>query len=202
MACGPDPSDTQEGTRLTYGDPMDEFASAIDTAAAIRAKEVSPLEVLDACLARVDTHNPELNAVIWRNDEEARAEARALGERITAGAGDLPPFAGVPVPIKDLVPVAGQPNTNGSFGTVDGPVDVTELAPQAYLDAGFILCGRTNTPEFGSISVTENVRYGATRNPWDAPYEKTRTAGSSGRPAGNDRAGRTHPARHHSNSSP
>jgi len=165
---------------LAYGAPMDEFASAIDTAAAIRAKEVSPLEVLDACLARIDARNPELNAVVWRNDDEARAEARALGERIAAGADDLPPFAGVPMPIKDLVPVAGQPNTNGSWGTADGPMDVTELAPQAYLDAGFILCGRTNTPEFGSISVTENLRFGATRNPWDPGFTPGGSSGGAG----------------------
>jgi amidase len=165
---------------LAYGDGMDEFASAIDTAAAIRAKEVSPLEVLDACLARVDAANPELNAVVWRNDEEARAEARALGERIAAGADDLAPFAGVPVPIKDLVPVAGQPNTNGSYGTADGPMGESELAPQAYVDAGFILCGRTNTPEFGSISVTENLRFGATRNPWDPGFTPGGSSGGAG----------------------
>ncbi len=159
---------------------MDEHASAIDTAAAIRAKEVSPLEVLDACLARVDARNPELNAVIWRNDEESRARARALGERIAAGTDDLPPFAGVPVPIKDLVPVAGQPNTNGSWGTADGPMEVTELAPQAYIDAGFILCGRTNTPEFGSISVTENLRFGTTRNPWDPAHTPGGSSGGAG----------------------
>jgi len=165
---------------LAYGEAMDEHASAIDIAAAIRSKEVSPLEVLDACLARIDDRNPGLNAVIWRNDDEARAEARALGERIAAGPADLPPFAGVPVPIKDLVPVAGQPNTNGSWGTTDGPVDVTELAPQAYLDAGFVLCSRTNTPEFGSISVTENLRYGATRNPWDLGHTPGGSSGGAG----------------------
>ncbi len=159
---------------------MDEHASAIETATAIRTREVSPLEVLDACLARVDARNPELNAVVWRNDDQARAEARALGERIAAGAGDLPPFAGVPLPVKDLVPVAGQPNTNGSWGTADGPAEVTELAPQAYLDAGFILCGRTNTPEFGSISVTENLRFGATRNPWDPAHTPGGSSGGAG----------------------
>jgi len=159
---------------------MDEHASAIDIAAAIRRKEVSPLEVLDACLARIDARNPELNAVIWRNDDEARAEARVLGDRIAAGADGLPPFAGVPVPIKDLIPVAGQPNTNGSYGTKEGPMDTTELAPQAYIDAGFILCGRTNTPEFGSISVTENVRFGATRNPWDPGYTPGGSSGGAG----------------------
>ena len=159
---------------------MDEYASAVDTAAAIRAKEVSPLEVLDAALARVDARDPELNALIWRNDEEARTAARALGERITAGADDLGPFAGVPVPVKDLIEVAGQPNTNGSWGTADGPMTETDLAPQAYLDAGFILCGRTNTPEFGSISVTENLRFGATRNPWDTGHTPGGSSGGAG----------------------
>src|ERR1039458_152712 len=95
---------------------MDDFASALDTAAAIRRKDVSPLEVLDDSLDRVDRRNPGLNAVIWRNDDEARAEARVLGERIAAGADDLPPFAGVPIPIKDLTPVEGQPVTYGSLG--------------------------------------------------------------------------------------
>ena len=146
---------------------MDEHASAIDTAAAIRSKEVSPLEVLDATLARIDARNAELNAVIWRNDDEARANARALGDRIAAGERDLPPFAGVPLPIKDLLAVAGQPVTYGSNGAPDGPAQETELVATAFVDAGFILCGRTNAPEFGSISITENSRFGVTRNPWD-----------------------------------
>ena len=145
---------------------MDEFASAIDTAAAIRSKEVSPLEVLEATLARIDARDPDLNAVIWRNDDEARAVARTWGDRIVAG-DDLPPFAGVPLPIKELLPVAGQPITYGSNGADDGPAAESELVADAFVAAGFILCGRTNSPEFGSISVTENSRFGATRNPWD-----------------------------------
>ena len=86
----------------------------------------SPLEVLDATLARIDARNPELNAVIWRNDDEARAEAKVLGDRIAAGTDDLPPFAGVPLPIKDLLAVAGQPVTYGSEGAPAGPSTVTE----------------------------------------------------------------------------
>ena len=156
---------------------MDEFASAIDTAAAIRAGEVSPLEVLDATLARIDARNPDLNAVIWRNDDQARAEAKLLGERIASGHTDLPPFAGVPLPIKDLLPVAGQPVTYGSNGAPDGPSGYSELVATAFVEAGFILCGRTNTPEFGSISVTENSRFGITRNPWDTRFT---SGGSSG----------------------
>jgi amidase len=146
---------------------MDEHASAIETAAAIRARQVSPLEVLEATLARIDERNPALNAVIWRNDDAARAEATALGDRIARGATDLPPFAGVPLPIKELVAVAGQPVTYGSAGASDAPAVESEPVVRNFEAAGFILCGRTNSPEFGSISVTENDRFGATRNPWD-----------------------------------
>ena len=165
---------------LTYSAPMDEHASAIDIAAAIRTKEVSPLEVLEATLARVDARNPEVNAVIWRNDDEARAAARDLGERIATGDTELPPFAGVPLPIKDLLPVAGQPVTFGSNGAPDGPAERSELVATAFVDAGFILCGRTNTPEFGSITVTENARFGVTRNPWDTGYTSGGSSGGAG----------------------
>jgi amidase len=130
---------------------MDELASALEVAAAIRSREVSPLEVLDACLVRVDDRNPALNAVIWRNDEEARAKAIVVGERIASGATDVPPFAGVPLPIKDLVPVAGQPLTYGSLGVSDQPSAETEPIVEAFIAAGFILTGRTNTPAFGAI---------------------------------------------------
>ena len=135
---------------------MDEHASALDVAAAIRNLDVSPLEVLEATLARIDARNPELNAVIWRNDDEARGEAAALGDRIAAGSDDLPPFAGVPLPIKDLLAVAGQPVTYGSQGAPSGVATVTEPVADAFRRAGFILTGRTNTPEFGSVTVTEN----------------------------------------------
>jgi amidase len=156
---------------------MDELASALEVAAAIRSREVSPLEVLDACLVRVDDRNPALNAVIWRNDEEARAKAIVVGERIASGATDVPPFAGVPLPIKDLVPVAGQPLTYGSLGVSDQPSAETEPIVEAFIAAGFILTGRTNTPAFGAITVTENDRYGATRNPWNPGHTP---GGSSG----------------------
>jgi amidase len=156
---------------------MDEHASAIETAAAIRAGDVSPLEVLDATLARIDARDPALNAVIWRNDDEARAQARALGDRIAKGDTDLPPFAGVPLPIKELLEVAGQPVTYGCAGAPDTPAVESELVARAFVAAGFILCGRTNAPEFGSVSITENDRFGVTRNPWNPGFTP---GGSSG----------------------
>jgi amidase len=155
-------------------------SSALDLAAALRRRELSAVELLDACLAEVDARNPELNAVIWRNDEEARASAEAADRRL---AEDEPgaPFLGVPMPIKDLTPVAGWPVTFGSHGAPEGPSEESELVVDALARAGFVLCARTNTPAFGVITAAENTRYGASRNPWDTSRSP---GGSSGGAAG------------------
>jgi len=150
-------------------------SSATELAAALRARELSAVELLDACLAAVDARNPELNAVVWRDDEGARSAAVAADERIAAG--DEAPFLGVPIPIKDLTPVAGWPVTYGSNGASEAPSEEDELIVAALRRAGFVLCGRTNTPEFGPLTVAENTRYGITRNPWDTERS---SGGSSG----------------------
>ena len=150
-------------------------SSALDLAAALRSRELSALELLDACLAAVDEGNPELNAVVWRDDEGARVAARAADERIAAG--EEAPFLGVPIPIKDLTAVAGWPVTYGSHGAGDEPSEESELVVEAFQRAGFVLCGRTNTPEFGPLTVAENSRYGNTLNPWDTSRA---SGGSSG----------------------
>ncbi len=156
----------------------DPFQTARATAAAIRARQVSPLEVLETCLARVDSVNNRLNAVIWRNDEEARSAAREAGDVIVrSDPSDLPPFFGVPVPVKDVTAVAGWPTTRGSWTIPDTPSVTSDLVVEALQRAGFILCARTNAPEFGALLVTENLRYGVTRNPWD--LDRT-PGGSSG----------------------
>lgn len=140
-------------------------SSALDLAAALRAGELSAVELLDACLAAVDARNPELNAIVWRDDEAARADAREADARLAAG--DRAPFLGVPIPIKDLIAVAGWPLTYGSFGAPEGVSAGSEPVVESLRAAGFVLCGRTNTPEFGALTVTENSRYGISRNPWD-----------------------------------
>jgi amidase len=150
-------------------------SSALELAAALRARELSSLELLEACLAAVDERNPELNAVVWRDDEAARAAARAADERIAAG--EEAPFLGVPIPIKDLTAVAGWPVTYGSNGASDDPSEDSELVVEAFQRAGFVLCARTNTPEFGPLTVAENSRYGNTCNPWDTSRA---SGGSSG----------------------
>jgi amidase len=150
-------------------------STALELAAALRRRELSATELLDQCLAAVDERNPQLNAVIWRNDEEARVAAAEADRRLAAG--EEAPFLGVPLPIKDLTPVAGWPVTFGSWGASDEPSTESELVADAFVRAGFILCGRTNTPEFGPITVAENLRYGITRNPWDTERS---SGGSSG----------------------
>lgn len=160
---------------------FDTFQTARAVAAAIRAREVSPLEVLDACLARVDAVNDRLNAVIWRNDDEAREAARAAGDAVVRSRPDrLPPFHGVPITIKDLTAVAGWPLTYGSWGAAGTVSETSELVVQALQRAGFVLTGLTNTPEFGQISVAENDRYGITRNPWDLDRTPGGSSGGAG----------------------
>ena len=153
--------------------PLGPSTPALELAAALRARQISAVELLDACLDAVDARNPELNAVTWRDDEQARADAAAADRRLADG--DAPPFLGVPLPIKDLTPVAGWPVTYGSNGAPEGPSAQSELVVDALVDAGFVLCARTNTPEFGVITAAENSRFGASRNPWDT----SRTPGGS-----------------------
>src|SRR5436190_11284884 len=153
--------------------PLGPSSPALELADALRSRELSAAELLDACLAAIDELNPELNAITWRNDEEARAAAGEADRRLAAGGAA--PFLGVPLPIKDLTPVAGWPVTFGSRGGPSGVSAEGELTPEACRRGGFVLCGRTNAPEFGPITVTENLRHGATRNPWDL----SRTPGGS-----------------------
>src|SRR3954447_5711962 len=148
---------------------------ALELAAALRRRELSSADLVDACLEDVDARQRHVNAIVWRGDQAARAAARHADEQLARGSDAA--FLGVPIPIKDLTPVAGWPVTYGSHGGPTGVSREGELTTDALRRAGFVLCGRTNTPEFGPITVTENERYGITRNPWD--LERT-PGGSSG----------------------
>ena len=157
------------------------FSTARNLARAIRQKEVSPVEALEASLARIDKVNPRVNAVIWRNDEEARAEASAAADAVVrSDPSDLPPFHGVPMPVKDLTEVAGWPVTYGSWAASGKPSTESELIVDSFRRAGFVLTARTNTPEFGPITAAENVRYGITRNPWDLDRTPGGSSGGAG----------------------
>jgi amidase len=152
--------------------------TALEVAKAIRSGELSPTEALEACLASVDELNPLLNAIVWRDDERSRDAARKADDALLRlPADELPPFHGVPIPIKDLTEVAGWPVTYGSAGAMGAVSEESELVVEALERAGFVLACRTNTPEFGELTATENLRYGPSRNPWDTALTP---GGSSG----------------------
>lgn len=155
-----------------------QFPTALELAAQIRAGETTPTEALHECLDRIDRLNPTLNAVVWRDDAAAEARAREIEAALAAG-DPVGPFAGVPLTVKDLTRAAGQPITYGSSGAPDEVADEDELVIAALRRAGFVFCGRTNTPEFGPLPVTENARYGITRNPWDPDRTPGGSSGGS-----------------------
>jgi amidase len=162
--------------------PIDPFMPAVELATAIRRKEVSPVEVVDTYIERIDELDPRLNAFCHRADDDARKAASAAADALAGAASpdDLPPFHGVPLPIKDLLDVAGWPTTHGSAGASPAPAAASDPVVQRFVDAGFVLLGKTTTSEFGTVSFTENETLGISRNPWDPD----RTPGGSSSGAG------------------
>jgi len=122
--------------------------------------EVTPAELVEASIKRIERHNGKLNAVTYKAYDEARKTA----------AGDLPdgPFKGVPFLIKDLgAKVKGWPRTSGSnYAQVASDAEDSELITR-YRAAGVVLVGKTNTPEFGIPGVTQSEKLGPCGNPWD-----------------------------------
>jgi len=146
---------------------------AHEIARRVRGRELSPVEVLDACMAQVEAHNPRLNAVVTLN-HNAREEARALEARIARGE-DVGALAGVPVGIKDVTEVAGVRTTYGSPLFADHvPAEDAEVVRRLRA-AGAVILGKTNTPEFAAGGNTFNPVFGLTRNPWNPE----RSAGGS-----------------------
>lgn len=131
-----------------------------------RAKEVSPLEVMQAVLARVDQVNPQVNAYVTVAREAALRASRAATRALRRGA-KLPPLHGVPVSIKDLEPTKGIRTTWGSKIFEHYVPEEDALIVERLKAAGAIVVGKTNTPEFGAGANTFNAVFGATRNPWN-----------------------------------
>lgn len=161
---------------------MNPYVSGLELARSIRAKEVSPLEAVDFYLDRTDKLNDRLNAVTWRRDDAVRAEAKAAEDKLmrTSDPAELPPFFGVPMPIKDLTFVEGWPMTFGSKALLDNVTHFDANVIKAFKEAGFLLLSRTNTPEFGIVPVTENDAWGPTRNPWNTAHTPGGSSGGSG----------------------
>ena len=147
--------------------------SVVEQARLIRSGEVSATAMVEAAIAAIERYNPAINAVVLPMFDEARRAVRAL-------RGDEP-FGGVPMLLKDMcAEYAGAPLTEGSrfLRGYISPRD-SELVAR-YRRAGFIVLGKTNSPEFASKPTTEPELYGATRNPWDLSRSPGGSSGGAG----------------------
>jgi amidase len=156
---------------------MDLYATpAVDLARLIRSRELSAAELLTAVLARIDEVNPAINAIVTLAVEQASAVAAELDARAAHGsfAG---PLHGLPIAVKDLAETAGIRTTFGSpvFASYVPSFDAPHVA--LLKQAGAVVIGKTNTPEFGAGSQTFNPVFGPTRNPYDT---RLTPGGSSG----------------------
>ncbi len=156
---------------------MNELATMDATAQAelVRRRELTPIELVDAAIVRIERLNPKLNAVIHKHFERARAQA----------ASELPegPFRGVPFLLKDLggATLKGDPNNYGTRFLRDAGyrAPATSYLVEKFVKAGLVIVGRTNAPELGAWTTTEPAAYGPTRNPWDIAHSSGGSSGGS-----------------------
>jgi amidase len=143
------------------------FLTATEQAALVRSGEVSPVELVETYLERIERLDPQLNAYVTVCGDKALA----------AAVGELPdgPFRGVPLPIKDLSETAGIRTTFSSRAFADYVPDFDAAVVRRLKEAGCVVIGKTNTPELGITAVTESELNGACRNPWHT----SRTPGGS-----------------------
>src|SRR4051794_31903670 len=150
------------------------FTSAAELAALIAQRVVSPVEIVDIVLDRIEKTQPTLNAFITVCADDARAAAKAAEAAVMRG-DTLGPLHGVPFAVKDLVNTAGLRTTLGSWALADNVPRADSPSVARLKQAGAILVGKTTTPEFGHKCFTEAPLFGRTANPWDL----SRTCGGS-----------------------
>jgi len=150
--------------------------TAVGIAAAVRARELSPAEVVEAHLERIAALDDRVHAFQLVRADEVRAEALALGER--PDLAELP-LAGVPVAIKDNVDLAGAPTRNGSAATRAEAAAADGEPVRRLREAGAMLVGKTTVPELCLWPFTESQAFGATRNPWNLDHTPGGSSGGS-----------------------
>lgn len=152
------------------------YARATDLAAAIRRRELSPVELMDAVISRIEARNPSLNALVFTAFDEARERAVAAEQALTRGQ-DLGPLHGVPTAMKDLFDF--KPGWPATFGGIPALKDYSVPAYCTYAErmeaAGAILVGKTNSPIMGYRGTCDNPLFGPTSN----PFEPTKNSGGS-----------------------
>jgi amidase len=153
------------------------FAGAARIAEMVRAKQVSPTELVDLYLERIERIDPQLNAFRVVLAEGARADAKRAEERLAAG--EEAPLLGVPVAIKDNLDYAGEVTAHGTAAYGEAAAE-DGLVVRRLRDAGASIVGKTNLPELAIYGFTESPTWGDTRNPWDSSRTCGGSSGGSG----------------------
>ena len=152
------------------------YTSAMTLAALIRSGEVSPVNLVDVTLERLRNREDEINAFVTVTGKRARKAAKEA-ERAVENGEELGPLHGIPIAVKDLQAVKGVRWTSGVLPLSDRVANETETVVKRLFDAGAILIGKTNTPEYGYTGKTDNLLTGATSTPFDLD---SNSGGSSG----------------------
>jgi amidase len=150
------------------------FLSAVEQARLVRSGEISSTELVLLSLERIARLDPALNSFVTVCAEEALAVARA----VDSTPGDAP-FRGVPIGVKDLAATAGIRTTYSSQAYASYVPDFDTAVVRRIREAGFVIVGKTNTPEFGTVAFTESDLNGATRNPWNRELTPGGSSGGS-----------------------
>jgi len=145
---------------------------ALGLAALVRSGQVSSKELVELAIARIEAHNPTLNAVVRKRYQQALTEAANVSKDAS--------FAGVPFLLKDLLAtIAGEPTASGNRLLQSIPMPHESEMVRRYRAAGLVIVGRTNTPELGLTPYTEPAIFGPTRNPWSLEHSPGGSSGGS-----------------------
>lgn len=159
---------------------VNEHLSAVDLAADIKAKGISPVEVMDDCIAAIEARNPSINAFTYTAFDEARAKAIEAEKVLMRGDADGA-FFGIPTAAKDFLPgVPGWPGTTGGVKALSHQKDPGYgCFTKAMVDEGAILVGKTNAPSFAFRGTCDNKMFGATSTPFKVGYNSGGSSGGS-----------------------
>ncbi|MFJ7213688.1 amidase [Amycolatopsis sp. NPDC098790] len=152
------------------------WKTAAELAELYRSGAVSPVEAVDAALERMERADSALNIMVTKTEDQARTQAKEAEKRLRAGE-ELPALFGIPMTVKDLAETAGVRTTYGCTAFAEYVPDFDAIGWARLKEQGAILLGKTTTPEFGLLGVTDSKLTGTTGNPWNPGYTP---GGSSG----------------------
>jgi amidase len=156
------------------------YITATEALAAFRARKLSPVELMQAVIARSEAVNPKVNAYADTCYDRALDQARKAERAYARGSGRLRPLEGVPIVIKDFHQVKGERTTGGSYIYKDHVSDHSAPTVERLLEAGAIMFARTTTPELAYAPHTHSALWGVTRNPWNLDYTPGGSSGGAG----------------------